>query len=482
MIGLQNVLKTTWKKHELFFLILLFNIGFFFVSYMNPIFNFPCKGDTNIYINVAKEMLNGAVLYRDVFDHKGPFIFFLYLIPNLIQNVNIGLFLIDMVLFNVIAYFNLKTIKINNTAFVGYVLITIECILLLCSYITASPELIALAIISYANYWIISEKYKKPSSADLIVAGILAGILFWTKYTLGVYIAVVFLFFIIKNFKWKNVLLPLAGFLIPTAFVFAYFLLNNAIGDLIYCYFTVNLGYKNTDNFVFTNSLICLLLSICAIFAFSIVKKKTEYAVLSLSYFVLTIPVFFVPGYTWGNLYTPFIAIVSLFSLFNFNKIKKVVFVICIVTSLLFGYMLYTSSTGNILAGQAYRQLDEIAEDVNESHGSIIVFQTEPVLPSGIDHIGYKYFFAPTLTYEQLPEMYEQIYKDVSEKKIDYIVALVGDNGKIMPLSHFRTSTEGELTTLKWVEKISNKIYENYQIYGKYYKFTVFSVKQGGIA
>jgi hypothetical protein len=221
-----------------------------------------------------------------------------------------------------------------------------------------------------------------------------------------------------------------------------------------------------------------LLLTACAIVLIAaIIKKKPDYLILAVAHLCLTIPVFFMTGYTWGNLFTPFISIVSLFSVFNFEKLKKPMIILLVLLLILFGYMLYISASGNMMAGQLYHQLDSFAEDVNESGGKVMVFQTEPVLPWEINSIGYKYFFAPTLTYEQFPEMYEQIYADVSNGNLDYILVLLDDNGNIMPLSHFRTANEGELLTLQWVDKIANEIYENYEIHGKYYRFTAFKVK-----
>lgn len=445
---------------------------------MNPIYDFPCKGDPNIYINIAKEMLNGSVLYRDVFDHKGPFIFFVYLIPNLLKNANMGLFLIDVVMFNVITYFNIKTIKLTNNHITACLFVSVEIVLLLCSYITASPELISLAIISYANYWILSGRYKQPQTFELIFAGMLVGILFWVKYTLTIYLAVVFLYFIIKNAQWKNVYLPIIGFTIPTIIVFLYFLYNHAVRDLIYCYFIINLGYQSTDLFVFTPALTILLATIICIGIMAIVKKTSEFLILALAHLALTITVFFMTGYVWTNLFTPFISVVSLLSIFDFNKCKKIVIALLVFISLLLGYMLYTSSIGNIAAAKAYNQLNDFADNINETGGTIMVFQTEPVLPWEIEEIGYKYFFAPTLTYEQLPEMYEKIFEDISNQNIDYVVVLLNENGEIMPLSHFRTATEGELVTLEWVKKIASEIYENYEVFGKYYQFTVFKAKE----
>ena len=50
----------------------------------------------NDYFNFAKSMLQGDVLYVDLFDHKGIFLFLLYYIPVLISDTSlVGVFVFE---------------------------------------------------------------------------------------------------------------------------------------------------------------------------------------------------------------------------------------------------------------------------------------------------------------------------------------------------------------------------------------------------
>ncbi|HAH71054.1 MAG TPA: hypothetical protein DCL74_04905 [Succinivibrionaceae bacterium] len=68
-----------WKDVVLFFLI--FAIGAAFVlnfSYStSPLTPFYWGGDTAQFLTIGKEWCNGKIPYRDLFDHKGPLIFFI---------------------------------------------------------------------------------------------------------------------------------------------------------------------------------------------------------------------------------------------------------------------------------------------------------------------------------------------------------------------------------------------------------------------
>ena len=91
------------------------------------------------------------------------------------------------------------------------------------------PEMFMLFTISYMNYWILSNQYKKPTTTQLIICGILTGLIFWMKYSLCIYIGTIYLFFIFyhlrkKTFNIKYILYPLLGFLIPTIITLGYFI------------------------------------------------------------------------------------------------------------------------------------------------------------------------------------------------------------------------------------------------------------------
>ena len=42
--------------------------------------------DANIFFTMGKGMMNGRVLYRDLYDHKGPLLYFIHGIAYLISN------------------------------------------------------------------------------------------------------------------------------------------------------------------------------------------------------------------------------------------------------------------------------------------------------------------------------------------------------------------------------------------------------------
>ena len=53
-------------------------------SKSSPLYAFNDWMDANIFFTMGRSMLGGRVLYRDVFDHKGPVLYLLYGLAGLV--------------------------------------------------------------------------------------------------------------------------------------------------------------------------------------------------------------------------------------------------------------------------------------------------------------------------------------------------------------------------------------------------------------
>ena len=80
-------------------LIILFVYSFlllFFCSKMSPLYPFNEWDDINLYFTIGKGLFNGKIIYSELFDHKGPLIFFIYGIAYLISNTTFfGMYIIE---------------------------------------------------------------------------------------------------------------------------------------------------------------------------------------------------------------------------------------------------------------------------------------------------------------------------------------------------------------------------------------------------
>ena len=148
-------------------------------------------GDVNCYFIIGQGMTKGLVPYRDLYDHKGIVIFTLYAIANLISTKSfLGLYILEIIS----AYFFLFiTMKITDLFCDVKKYSMALCIIVAgCVYSTdsicqgGSAEELLLPLFSYGLYLCVKQIVNKciPSKKEMLLFGILAGLIFYSKFTL----------------------------------------------------------------------------------------------------------------------------------------------------------------------------------------------------------------------------------------------------------------------------------------------------------
>lgn len=419
-------------------------------------------------------MLNGAVLYRDVFDHKGPFIFFIYALAQSILDLNWGIFLIDVIIFNIAFWLQFKTMQLHNNKMTA-ILFLFELIFFIRLYRIIIPESIAFMAISYTTYWILSKQYQKPKISQLIICGILTGVVFWIKFSLCVFMFAIYLFFIFKNFSPKHVYYPLMGFLIPTTIVAIYFISNNAMADLFFSYFAINLGYHSS--FSPSINFYILVCGTLALFIYSIFKKHAELTAVITAYMSLIIVSFIMTGKNFSNYYLPFMGVISLFPLTQLNgkvisKLKSVIiaFLIIILCVSLLNHSVQIENSARNCMNHV-----EMFENVEHDDSIMLLYSGETAIIGHLKSYNYKYFFTPSLQYEQHPKMWDKIYCDISNSNIEYLVTICIDN----EIKHNVFYDESE-KTLEYIQNINQEIYKNYYPHKTYSNYVLWHKKKEG--
>ena len=100
-------------------LIVFIGINLFLFSSVSPLYSLMnMQYNEWLYYLIGKGMVNGKVPYLDLLDHKGPYLFYFFGIANIISYKHIGLYLITLVIYSLIAVFSYK-ITIHIFAAVG---------------------------------------------------------------------------------------------------------------------------------------------------------------------------------------------------------------------------------------------------------------------------------------------------------------------------------------------------------------------------
>ena len=223
--------------------------------------------DVNCFVTVGKSLLSGQVLYRDIYEQKGPLLYFLYAFLSLISSKSfISVFVLEVMSFSLYLYFSAKcaALHIKNERILN------GCIAVLAAMVASakcfahggSVEQICLWMIPYSLYLIESalHQHRRLSCRESLVIGILCGISFYLKFTitsfffgLSLFVAVWYIAFEKSARELIGIIAAfLAGVALISAPVIAYFAVHGAMEDFITGYFFNNIFRYSLTSIVHT--------------------------------------------------------------------------------------------------------------------------------------------------------------------------------------------------------------------------------------
>ena len=232
----------------------------FVASKCSPLYPFNDWPDLNIFFTIGKGMVNGKVIYADLMDHKGPYVYAAAALAYLCSHDTFfGVFLQELVNLFVFLLFAWKTVGLYVEEKEKYIWL----LPLLSAGVVSSKSFVhggsmeefCIGIYAYGIYTLLCFlKEDKPAvnRRSLVVNGLLAGALFWAKFTvLGFYIAWIMVIAAVniahKSYRafLQNTAIFLAAFLTPTLPWLFYFGCHRRIGVWLQVYLWNNIfGYS----------------------------------------------------------------------------------------------------------------------------------------------------------------------------------------------------------------------------------------------
>ncbi len=209
--------------------------------------------DANCFFTVGKAMMNGKVVYRDIYEQKGILLYFLHGICTLISNDSfIGVFFLEVISATFFLFFSYKAMRLycgKTSVF----FLPIIAALTYSSYsfsIGDSAEELCLPLLSASLFLFLRSMRERRSLkfSEALIIGLLSGAVLWVKYTmLGFFIgAALILPFSAPTRKNPREFLVFIGGVLSGVFIitvpfFIYFAVNNALSDWFTVYFYNNI-------------------------------------------------------------------------------------------------------------------------------------------------------------------------------------------------------------------------------------------------
>jgi hypothetical protein len=212
--------------------------------------------DVNCFFTVGRGILDGLVPYRDLYEQKGPVLYFVYAIIALFSKDSfVGVYLLEVITFSLFLYYSGKLAQLYVDSYrVSAVLMAILGATVVTSWSFThggSVEQNCLFMLVYSMYSVLTAlKANRPLTfREAFANGIFAGVVLWVKYTtLGFYLGLalfVLVWYLTDTALRKKLFWTIGQFLlgvcVVTAVVFLYFGIHGAVDDLMSAYFYDNI-------------------------------------------------------------------------------------------------------------------------------------------------------------------------------------------------------------------------------------------------
>ena len=225
-------------------------------SKSSPLYPLNDWVDVNCFFTMGRGILDGLVPYQDLYEQKGPVLYFVYAIIALFSDDSfVGVYLLEVVTFGLFLYYSGKLAQLYvGASKVVYFLVAVLAAAVVTSWSFThggSVEQNALFILVYSMYSVLRAiREERPLTfTEAFANGIFAGIVLWVKYTtLGFYLGLalfILVWYLTDETLRGKLLVTIGQFLLGvtavSAVVFAYFAWHGAVKDLLVVYFYNNI-------------------------------------------------------------------------------------------------------------------------------------------------------------------------------------------------------------------------------------------------
>ena len=345
------------RVDSIIIVIFLFLVTTLFVtvcSKCSPIYPLNNWDDANCFFTVGKSVANGSVLYRDIFEQKGPLLYFIYVIAYWISaNTFLGAYFIELVFGFTFLFFAWKTMQlfIRDKALLLIPLLALLVYAIRAFQMGGSSEELCLPWIMYSVYTGVSAVKNQTNihRRSWFFIGLAMGFILWVKFSMiGYFIgmAVFFAIYYIKLSRVKEiftaVMFVIIGVISISLPVVIYCLFTGSFSDLIDVYFYTNLFvYSKADHSnpilskiislfmgalsMMKNNTMCLPLMICTLIYCFRTNKQIAWMLL-IEFFCS-----FVLIYVGGRRFAYYSLILCVFIPFGLVVVNKVIIKIIIL-------------------------------------------------------------------------------------------------------------------------------------------------------
>lgn len=473
--------------------------------------------DANAYFTMGKGLINGAVPYKDLFDHKGPFLYLLYGIGYLLDHTGfLGIFLLQVASIAIVLSCAFKIALLYNlTERVAFLAATIVPLVMLSEgfytykndYGGGGPDEFILPIFSMILYLVIKlikkENLFSKMHIYMFIIGVLSSLIFQLKFTyLSLVIGLLlpsFICLFVDNFMIfiKSLINFVLGFLAGTIPYLIYSLGTKSLGNFFKSYIIFNktygsksggnslyliaIGLKNlTGVFLGRNMLICFFILIGLIYFLFVYRGQVVLNLSILLSFImgsvtLSIIPFLYNFIIFGVFFIfAFIALCDIINRTHWkiqmeSSCSKLSDFVIKATSISLVFFVTVANNGLVALDSNKLTHTNVQESCQQKIANVILRDTEQdysLLEVLSQDSGFytklgivprsKFFYKPNITFNKCPVIYRSQYNDIIKKINKYVIS---DFEVTLDESEY---DKEEISSINYKQKIQQAIAENY--------------------
>ncbi len=414
--------------------------------------------DVNAYLTMGRGLFHGKVLYLDLFDHKGPLLYFIYGIASLLSpHSYFGVYLLESIFFTFTLYYAFKIANLflnKEPSYLSLFLLMPFMFITKFFCLGGSSEEFILPFIFIAIYYTISILKNNYTKKNFYIIGLCLCAIILIKFPVAIFMLpflIAILFSTLKKQKFKKTAILvgyafLGFFTILIPFII-YFLITHSLKAFFEVYVHFNSLYANiklTKDYLISlgqnlismgkSNFLEIIIILYGCFYFIFIKYfKTK--IYNFSFFFSWLILFLII-YSGDSIlsyyfliFIPFIflGLVAFMQTFDYLKFSyKIIIPLCIVLSLI-TTILNTNLNSNTskIKHQNNDALSSITKDLKkEKAKKILEYYTLDIgLYNRLNIVpNIKYFYIPNIDYEIYPQAFDEQNRYLKEKLVDFVI------------------------------------------------------------
>lgn len=458
------------SERNIYFLLFIYVLSVLFIcSKMSPLYTTNEWADPNIYFNVAKGMVNGRALYTEIFDHKGPFIFFIYAAGYIISNENFfGMFLIELASWFILSLSLYSTSRLFLGKFISFVITTAFFIFIIKIMKAGGSAEEFILCMEGVTLYLFFKYFKSDNPIHkpiyMFINGLLVTAVLYTKINLIAFwifpLSAIFINILYhkeyKNFLY-NILAFILGFLFVSIPVIGYLYTHNCLEEAYKIYIELNSAYAKLGTpkdivlrllarilYLFLEPTCLFLLAFMGIFLFPFKYVKNIFARVGIVFsgFILYSVIFMgkfqyyypIPFLIFGFIGFIYVGAIfqKCFGSFYINSSKTLFFTMLVFVFTCAGMSgldntrieewILTDENYDRKALMTMRLKKEIMKENNPTLLNLgfglanNLFTTCNIVPN------IKYFVTPNLSHKFYPQLRDEQFQYLKDKKTDFVI------------------------------------------------------------